>query len=128
MEARADALRRFTPEQLERLDVLLERTPAGGLLPAEAYPPDSLRVFRLALREHGITWELPVAAHIRGPGGVGGIVGGVSTHPQNLTEFERAELSAIADFASLALRKACALRPSAMQVCGAPPMIRPAEP
>jgi transcriptional regulator with XRE-family HTH domain len=97
--ARADALRRFTPEQLKRLDALLERTPAGGLLPADAYPPDSIRGFRLALRDHGITWELPVAAHIRGSNGVGGIVGGVSTRPRHVTEFERAELSAIADLA-----------------------------
>jgi hypothetical protein len=102
--ARADALARFTPGQIARLDTLLERTPAGGLLSAQAYPPESIRLFRVALQEHGIEWELPVAAHIRGSNGIGGIVGGVSTRPRLVTEFERAELSAIADFASLALR------------------------
>jgi hypothetical protein len=107
-EARNYALRRLTPEQLARLDAFWQRTPAGALLPFDAYPPDCLRQVRLALHEHGIDWkdwELPVSAHIRGSSG-SALVGGTSRRPNDVTELERTMLSTIADFASLALQPA----------------------
>jgi hypothetical protein len=114
-EARADAFRRFTPQQFARLDALWQRTPAGALadrsgglpagvrLPSDAYPPDILRLIRLALREHGIDSDSAVAAHIRGSS-VSALVGGMSTRPHDVSELERTMLSTIADFASLALQ------------------------
>lgn len=104
--ARADALHQFTPEHLKRLDALLQRTPAGTILPFEAYPPDIVRLIDLALREHRLTGESLslVAARIRGSSGFGGALVSSSTRAQDMTELERAVLSAIADFASLALR------------------------
>jgi transcriptional regulator with XRE-family HTH domain len=102
-EARASVLRRAPPAQLAALDALWQRTPAGVLLPSEAYPPKCLRMFQVALHEHGIVWEVPVTAHIRGSSG-SAVVGGTSTHPHDVTELERTVLSAIADFASLALQ------------------------
>ncbi len=101
-EARADALRRFTPEQFARLDAVWQRTPAGGLLPIDAYPPGNLRLYRIALHEHGVDWDSPLAAHIRGSSG-SALVGGTSTRPHDVTELDRAMLSTIADFASIAL-------------------------
>jgi transcriptional regulator with XRE-family HTH domain len=105
-EARTDALHRFTPEHLKRLDALLQRTPAGTILPFEAYPPDIVRLIDLALREHRLSGESLslVAARIHGSSGFGGAVVSSSTRAQDMTEVERAVLSAIADFASLALR------------------------
>jgi transcriptional regulator with XRE-family HTH domain len=101
-EARADLLRRFTPEQLARVDALVEGTAAGDTQAFEAYPRDIARVIGLVLREHGIAVDSVIAAHIRGPKSV--LVGGLSTRPHEVTELQRAVLSAIADFASLALR------------------------
>jgi transcriptional regulator with XRE-family HTH domain len=101
-QARACALRRFTPEQLARVDALWQCAAGGGLVPIETYPPDCLRLYGLTLDEHGIAYSLPVAAHIRASSG-SAIVGVASTHPHDVTELERAILSTIADFASLAL-------------------------
>jgi transcriptional regulator with XRE-family HTH domain len=101
-EARADALRRFTPEQFARVDALVSRSAAGDIQPFEAYPRDIAQVIGLVLREHGIDWNSLVAAHIRGSSSV--LVGGLSTRPHDVTALQRAVLSAIADFASLALR------------------------
>jgi transcriptional regulator with XRE-family HTH domain len=102
-EARACALRRFTPEQLARRDALWQRTPAGVLLPIDAYPPDLLRLFRRALHEHGIDSYSPIAMQMRGSSG-SGLVGGTSMRPHDVTELEHTMLSTIADFASLALQ------------------------
>jgi transcriptional regulator with XRE-family HTH domain len=114
-EARAYAFRRFTPQQFARLDALWQRTaagsvadrsgglPAGERLPSDTYPPDILRLVRLALREHGIDSDSAVAAHIRGSSG-SALVGGMSTRPHDVSELERTVLSTIADFASLALQ------------------------
>jgi transcriptional regulator with XRE-family HTH domain len=101
-EVRADLLRRFTPEQLARVDALIEGTAAGDIQAVEAYPRDIARVIGLVVREHGIDLNSVVAAHIRASSSV--LVGGLSTRPHNVTELQRAVLSAIADFASLALR------------------------
>jgi transcriptional regulator with XRE-family HTH domain len=101
--ARADTLRRIPPELHVRLDALWQRAPAGVLLSSEAYTLDIVRVVRLMLREHGITWGSPVSAHILGPRG-SAHVGGMSTRPHHVTELERTILSTIADFASLAMR------------------------
>lgn len=103
--ARADALRQYTPVQLARRDAvnLWQSAPAGALVSLDAYPPDLVRVYRLALQQHGIAWDSPVAAHIRWPGG-SAHVGGTSTRPHDVTDLERSTLSTIADFASLALR------------------------
>ena len=103
--ARANALRRYTPQQLSRRDAinLWQSVPAGVLVSLDAYPPDLVRVYRLALREHGIAWDSPVAAHIRWSSG-SAHVGATSTRPHEVSDVERAMLSAIADFASLALR------------------------
>jgi transcriptional regulator with XRE-family HTH domain len=100
IEARAYALSRFAPEQVARFDALWHRSPAGVVLTSAAYPPQSLRLYRLALHEYGIDWDSPVAAHIRGSS----VVGGTSTRPYDVSELERAILSTIADFASLALQ------------------------
>jgi hypothetical protein len=102
-EARTFALRGLTRKQVAGLDALWQRTPAGVLLTAQAYPPESRRRYSLALREHGFEWDSPVAAHIRGSSG-SALVGGASTRPHDVTELDRIMLSAIADFASLALR------------------------
>jgi transcriptional regulator with XRE-family HTH domain len=102
-EARADALRRFTPEQFARIDALGQRAGAGGLVSFEAYPPESRRLYRLALHEHGIACNSPLTAHIRGSSG-SALVGGTSTRQHDVTELERTMLSTIADFASLALQ------------------------
>jgi transcriptional regulator with XRE-family HTH domain len=102
-DARADALSRFTPQQLAETDSFLQRNTTGAILASESYPPDNLRVFRSTLHEHHITWALPTAAFIRLPSGAA-LVGGASSHPQEATEFESSMLSAVADFASLALR------------------------
>jgi hypothetical protein len=76
--------------------------PADVCRPTDAYPPDILRLVRLALREHGIDSDSAVAAHIRGPSG-SALVGGMSTRPHDVSELERTVVSTIADFASLAL-------------------------
>jgi transcriptional regulator with XRE-family HTH domain len=114
-EATAYAFRRFTPEQFARLDVLWSHTPPGAvadrsgglptgvLLPSDAYPPDILRLVRLALREYGIDSDSAVAAHIRGSR-ASALVGGMSTRPHDVTKLERTMLSTIAEFASFALQ------------------------
>jgi transcriptional regulator with XRE-family HTH domain len=102
-EARTCGLRRATPQQSARVDALWQRTAGGDMLPIEAYPAESLRLYRLALHEHGIDWSSPVAAHIRGSSGAA-LVGGDSTRPHDVTELDRTMLSTIADFASLALQ------------------------
>jgi transcriptional regulator with XRE-family HTH domain len=101
--ARNSAICRFTPEQLARLDAFWQCAPPGALLSIDAYPPDILRVIRLALREHGIDWNLKLAAPIHGSRG-SAYVGGQSTRPHDVSELDRTLLSSIADFASLALR------------------------
>jgi transcriptional regulator with XRE-family HTH domain len=101
--ARADALRRLTPEQFARIDALGQRAGAGGLLPFEAYPPESRRLYRLALHEHGLDCNSLISAHIRGSSG-SALVGGTSSRPHDVTDLERTMLSTIADFASLALQ------------------------
>jgi hypothetical protein len=103
-ETRASALRLLTLEQCARLDAFWQCTPAGGLLPIDAYPPDILRLGRLAQHEHGIDSDLAVAAHIRGSSG-SALVGGTSTRLHDVTELERSTLGTIADFASLALQR-----------------------
>ena len=102
-EARIAALHRFTPEQFARLDAFWQCTPVGVPLPIDAYPPDILRLVRLALHEQGIDSYSPAAAHIRGSSG-SAHVGGMSTRPHDVTELERTLLGTIADFASLALQ------------------------
>jgi transcriptional regulator with XRE-family HTH domain len=102
-EARAYALRRFTPEQFAWLDAFWQRTPAGVFVPIDAYPPEHLRLYRRALHEHGIDWDSLVGAHVRGSSG-SALVGGTSTYQHDVTELERAMLSTIADFTSLALK------------------------
>ncbi|HYZ16672.1 MAG TPA: hypothetical protein VE591_09735, partial [Candidatus Acidoferrum sp.] len=101
-DARADALRQFSPEQCAELASAWQRIPAGALLPREAFPQDNIRQFRLTLHKHGIVWEFPLAAHIRGPGG-SAILGGTSTQLHEVNDVERAMLTTIADFASVAL-------------------------
>jgi transcriptional regulator with XRE-family HTH domain len=101
--ARAYALRRCTPEQFARLDAFWQCTAGGDLLRIDAYPQDILREYRLALLEHGIDWDSPVLAHIRGSSG-SAIVGGTSTRPHDVPELALPMLSTIADFASLALQ------------------------
>jgi hypothetical protein len=102
-EARSYGLRRATPEQSARVDALWQRSAEGALVPIDAYPPESLRLYRLSLHEHGIDWTEPVAAHIRGRSG-SALVGATSSRPHDVTELERTVLSTIADFASLALQ------------------------
>jgi transcriptional regulator with XRE-family HTH domain len=105
-QARACALRRLAPEQLVRVHALWQCAAGGSLVPIETYPPDCLRLYGLALDEHGLGYTLPVCAHIRvsiGPAIGSAIVGGTSARPRDVTEVERAMLSTIADFASLAL-------------------------
>jgi transcriptional regulator with XRE-family HTH domain len=101
-DVRADLVRRFTPEQLAQADALVDSTAAGDLQPWEAFPRDIALVVGLVLREHGIDLNSVVAAHIRGPTSV--LVGGFSTRPHDVSGLQRALLSAIADFASLAMR------------------------
>ncbi len=102
-EARAYALRHATHEHAARVDALWRSTAEGGLLPINAYPAESLRLYRLVLHEHGVDFRAPVAAHIRGSR-ASAIVAGASTRPHDVSELDRAMLSTIADFASLALR------------------------
>jgi hypothetical protein len=114
-EARAFVGRQLSPEQRARLDALWQRTAqgivadrAGGLpasapLTSEVYPQDILRLVRLALDEHGLDWELSVAAHIRGSAG-SALVEGLSARWHSVTELERTLLRTIAEFASLALQ------------------------
>jgi transcriptional regulator with XRE-family HTH domain len=104
-EAKADTVSRLTPDQMARLVAVWERIPVGSILPFEAYPRDIVRLTNLTLREYGFVLEsLPLmAAHIQGCGLSGGLISW-STQPQDVTRLERAVLSALADFASLALR------------------------
>jgi transcriptional regulator with XRE-family HTH domain len=95
---------RLTPEQIALSDAARQASPMGSFVPYEAFPPDLLRPFRQVLHEYGLAWESVLTAHIRGRSGSGGIVGGVSSYPHDVTEVERATLSTIAEFASLALR------------------------
>jgi hypothetical protein len=80
--------------------------PGGDILPLEAYPPDIVRLIDLALREHGLPEKSlsPVAAHIRGSNGFGAGLVSSSTRQHDMSQLEHVLLSAIADFASLALR------------------------
>jgi transcriptional regulator with XRE-family HTH domain len=105
-EARADALRRLTPEQIARLDALWQPTPAGEILPFEAYPRDIVRQIYLSLREHGLAGNSLslVAAHIQGSSGFSGGLMSSSTRPHEMTKLDGTMLSAIADFASMSLR------------------------
>jgi hypothetical protein len=103
-EARNSAICRFSPEQFARLDAFWQCAPPGGLLSSDTYPPDILRVIRLVLREHGIDWNLKLAAAIHGSRG-SAYVGGQSTRPHDVSELDRTMLSSIADFASLALQQ-----------------------
>jgi transcriptional regulator with XRE-family HTH domain len=102
-EARAFALRRFTPQQRARREAVWQRAPAGGVLSIDAYPPDVLRVFRGALHEHGMAAYSPVSVHMRGSSG-SALVGGTSMRPHDVTKLERSMLSTIADITSLVLR------------------------
>lgn len=102
-EARAYALRKLTPAHFARLVEFWQYIPAGVLLPLDAYPPDIVRLIRLAYHEHGMDLYSLVGAHIRGSRG-SAAVGGMSTGPHDVTELERTMLSTIADFASLALQ------------------------
>lgn len=101
-DARAYALRQVSPEQYARLNVFWQRTTRGEILPIDAYPPEHLRVYRRSLQEHGIDWDSPLSAHIRGSSG-SALVGGTSARPHDVSAIERSILSTIADFASLAL-------------------------
>lgn len=103
-EFREDLIRRLTPELIARVDAAWQCSAAGDLLPFEAYPADFVRPFRFVLRQYGVAWESLLTAHVRGPSGSLGLVGGVSSLPHDVTELERTQLSAIAEFASLALR------------------------
>jgi transcriptional regulator with XRE-family HTH domain len=102
-DARAEGLRRLTPEHFARLGAFWQCIPAGALVPIDAYPPDILRLVRRSHDEHGTDLYSPVGAHIRGPSG-SAYVGGTSTRPHEVTELEGSMLSMIADFASLALQ------------------------
>jgi transcriptional regulator with XRE-family HTH domain len=127
-EARAYAFRRLAPERFAQLDALWQCIPAGAVghragglggkvvlssgapLSSDVYSLESLRryhralhEYRLALHEQSVNWDSVVAAHIRGSNG-SALVGGASTCPHDVTELDRAMLSAIADFASLALQ------------------------
>jgi transcriptional regulator with XRE-family HTH domain len=102
-EARAYAVRLFTPEQRARRDALWQSAPAGVFLPLDMYPADLRRVFHRALYEHGIESNSPVAMHTGGSSS-SALIGGTSTRPHDVTELEHTMLSTIADFASLALR------------------------
>jgi transcriptional regulator with XRE-family HTH domain len=102
-EARTYALRRLTRGHFARVGALWQRTPEGVILTSATYPPESRRRYSLALREHGIDWDSVVAAQIRGSSG-SALLGGASTRPHEVSELERAMLSTIADFASLALQ------------------------
>jgi transcriptional regulator with XRE-family HTH domain len=102
-EARSYSLRRLTREQLGGLEVLWQRTPAGAVLSCHVYPRETLRRYCLGLREHGFDWDSPVAAHIRGSSG-SALLGCASRRPHDVAELERAMLSTIAEFASLALQ------------------------
>lgn len=77
--------------------------PAGLLLTPEAYPARYLRVFQQTLREHDIAWEFPVSAHVQGSSG-SAVLGGASTRGHDVTELDRETMSAIASFASYAMR------------------------
>lgn len=102
-QARTYALSQLTPWQFSRVDAVWQPTAAGALLTSASYPRESRRRYCLALREHGIDWDAPLAAHIRGSSG-SAVVGGTSTRPHDVTQLDRIMLSAIADFASLALQ------------------------
>jgi transcriptional regulator with XRE-family HTH domain len=103
-EFREDLVRRLTPEVIARVDASWQHSAGGDLLPFEAYPPEFVEPFRLVLHEHSVAWQSLLTAHIRGRDGSLGLVGGVSSRPHDVTDLERAEVSTIAAFASLALR------------------------
>jgi hypothetical protein len=63
---------------------------------------DILRLVRLVHREHGIDLSSRVAAHVHGSS-CSAYVGGPSARSHDVTELDHTMLSAIADFASLAL-------------------------
>jgi transcriptional regulator with XRE-family HTH domain len=101
-EVRADAVRRFTPEQLAKMQALAQRNAAGDIQSFETFPPDIRRVVDIVLREHGLHSHSLLGAHIGGPREPA-LVGGISTRPHEVTELQRSILSAVADFTSLAL-------------------------
>jgi transcriptional regulator with XRE-family HTH domain len=103
-DARSHALRRLSHSHLAQLEALWQRTDEGAILESDAYPTESVHLYRVALYEHGIDWDRFVVAHIRKLNG-SAVVGGASTRPHDVPELERTMLSTIADFASLALQK-----------------------
>lgn len=104
--ASAEVLRRLTPEQVALIDAVRNGSKGGDIVSFAAYPypREILRLVRQVLREHGIDGESIVVARIRASSGFVGVVGGELTSPHELTEIERAVLSAVADLASQALR------------------------
>lgn len=102
---RVELLGRLTPEQKIQFDDSWRRTAAGDIVPCEATPPDIKRIIDQVLNAHGIVRETLLAAHIAGRNGASGaVLGSQAMHPDDITDRERALLTAIADFASLALR------------------------
>jgi GAF domain-containing protein len=104
--ARHESLGLYTPDQFARLAALLQRTRVGEILSFEVFPRDIVRVVEDALREHGLAGK-PMSlavAPIRGSNGFRAGLSCSSTRPQDVTKFDRAMQSAIADFASLALK------------------------
>jgi transcriptional regulator with XRE-family HTH domain len=100
---RKELIRRLTPEVIGRVDASWQHSAAGDLVAYEAYPPEFVELYRLVLHEQSFAWESILNAHIRGRGDSLGMVGGLSSRPHDVTDLERAALSAIAGFASLAL-------------------------
>jgi transcriptional regulator with XRE-family HTH domain len=104
--ARDESLGLYTRDQFARLAALLQRTRVGEILSFEVFPRDIVRVVEDALREHGLAGK-PMSlavAPIRGSNGFRAGLSCSSTRPQDVTKLDRAMQSAIAEFASLALK------------------------
>jgi hypothetical protein len=101
--ARAELCSRIMPEQLERMLALVARTSAGEIQDFERWPQEFTRVFDLVGREYELDFTSVVSACIfRSSYPL--LLNGMSTHAPDVTETDRAVLSAIAEFTSLALR------------------------
>jgi transcriptional regulator with XRE-family HTH domain len=102
-DARAELSARWTPEQVGRMDTLIARAGAGEILRFEHWPRDVVEVFNLVGREYGLAWDSVIGARIsRANDSL--LLNGISSQARDVTEIDRAVISAIAEFASLALR------------------------